>query len=900
MKKLLFLFAAFIAATTGFADNLALGKATKATSGDATAALAVDGNNGTRWESAFEDPQTWQVDLGEAQEFTKIKIVWEGAYASDFTIEAGDEVDADGWLTGGTTIVSIADQSLSDLTVTYELENPVTARYIKFNGTKRATGWGYSFWEFQVLTPSVYPAVPAPTGDAIQSIYSTQIGSAPDFNFYDWGGGKGSAEDINGTEAYKISEFAYFGSQFQKTDVSNKKFLHFDIYPLEDMTLGFVMINRNATDTGNDGEKGIQKNLTGGQWNSIDIPVQDYLDKGAAMSRLYQMKYVSKVAAESAADVAANDGFENGDKSKTFIIGNVYFYGTREIDEEAPVITKAEVTAIEGTDVTFALAATDNSNKVSFTINDGTKDYTVDAVAGEETSYTIRDLQPNTDYTFTVTAKDAAGNLSDATTVQATTGDGFVLTAAPVPTKAQDDVLSVYSNAYTAATTFDFGDWGQSTAVATETVDGDDMLKLTSYNYLGFELGSELDISDMDYIHIDILPMQEMNVGITPIMRGGITEKSTSVGELQVKKWNSIDLPLADFGFDLSYKMFQMKIDRGTGVETVYVDNIYFWKDGGDTPDPQPTELIDNGADANGMHKLTGPWSDEAFATIDAAAKANSYDLTDVSHEGTINVINKTANPYCLFVTSTPGTVNRNELVAEGEGYHGYALYFQENWNDGKTYDINTSLSPISVDNPFFQRLFDRAGYYVTITVPFDYNSIPDAAAGTKFYEIAASTDNKSITFREVTAIEKNKPYLAYVATGGITIPDPGAVTIDFNAATEQSGSMSFMANYKQQTLNTGYVLPLGALAADGLTFSKADGATLRPFRAYIANASAGARISVLFDEATGLRSATAEELGKLFNVYSIDGRVVRQQTNSAANLPAGIYVINGKKAVVK
>ena len=347
-------------------------------------------------------------------------------------------------------------------------------------------------------------------------------------------------------------------------------------------------------------------------------------------------------------------------------------------------------------------------------------------------------------------------------------------------------------------------------------------------------------------------------------------------------------------------KAFQLKIDNGNGSDILFVDNIYFWKDGGDEPDPQPTELIDNGADANGMHKLTGPWSDEVFAAIDAVAKANSYDLTDVSHNGTINVIDKTANPYCFFVTSTPGTVNRNELVAEGEGYHGYAIFLQENWNDGKTYDINTSLSPITVGNPFFQRMFDRAGYYVTITVPFDYNRIPDAAAGTKFYEIAASTDNKSITFREVTAIEKNKPYLAYVATGGITIPDPGTVTIDFAAATELSGSMSFMANYKQQTLSTGYVLPSGALAADGLTFLKADGATLRPFRAYIASASAGARISVLFDEATGLRSATAEELGKLFNVYSIDGRVVRQQTNSAANLPAGIYVINGKKAVVK
>ena len=450
--------------------------------------------------------------------------------------------------------------------------------------------------------------------------------------------------------------------------------------------------------------------------------------------------------------------------------------------------------------------------------------------------------------------------------------------------------------------TWSAGTWGQSTVMNTVAVDGDDILKFSNFNYFGFDgFSNQLDLSDMVYLHIDVLPMQDMNLRITPIMTSAPIENATTVGTLTAGVWNSKDIKLSDLGLDYANaKAFQLKIDNGNGSDILFVDNIYFWKDGGDEPDPQPTELIDNGADANGMHKLTGPWSDDAFAAIDAVAKANSYDLTDVSHNGTINVIDKTANPYCLFVTSTPGTVNRNELVAEGEGYHGYAIFLQENWNDGKTYDINTSLSPITVGNPFFQRLFDRAGYYVTITVPFDYNRIPDAAAGTKFYEIAASTDNKSITFREVTAIEKNKPYLAYVATGGITIPDPGTVTIDFAAATEQSGSMSFMANYKQQTLSTGYVLPSGALAADGLTFLKADGATLRPFRAYIASASAGARISVLFDEATGLRSATAEELGKLFNVYSIDGRVVRQQTNSAANLPAGIYVINGKKAVVK
>ena len=535
-----------------------------------------------------------------------------------------------------------------------------------------------------------------------------------------------------------------------------------------------------------------------------------------------------------------------------------------EADTEAPVMTKAEASAITQTTATLTVAATDNnSGNLTYSIKNGTQEIaTATAAAGADATVELSGLTAGTAYTLSITAKDAAGNVSAARELSFTT-----------EAEQTDPVDPVEGQVLT---------------------NGEHSVTLIGYHYTNTE-NYELIITSEE-------TMNGLGGSFWNINGVGGTQLSQTLtlsadGKTMTITATSNQAPQL---YTPLYVMMPGEVNFGqptiNWIEKSSSDPV----DPVDPVDPQPTELIDNGADANGMHKLTGPWSDDAFATIDAAAKANSYDLTDVSHNETINVIDKTANPYCLFVTSTPGTVNRNELVAEGEGYHGYAIFLQENWNDSKTYDINTSLSPITVDNPFFQRLFDRAGYYVTITVPFDYNRIPDAAAGTKFYEIAASTDNKSITFREVTAIEKNKPYLAYVATGGITIPDPGTVTIDFAAATEQSGSMSFMANYKQQTLSTGYVLPLGALAADGLTFSKAEGATLRPFRAYIANASAESRISVLFDEATGLRSATAEELGQLFNVYSIDGRVVREQTKSAANLPAGVYVINGKKVVVK
>src|SRR5215510_10922651 len=45
------------------------------------ASAAVDGNTGTRWSSAFSDPQWIQVDLGATATITSVTLNWEAAYA---------------------------------------------------------------------------------------------------------------------------------------------------------------------------------------------------------------------------------------------------------------------------------------------------------------------------------------------------------------------------------------------------------------------------------------------------------------------------------------------------------------------------------------------------------------------------------------------------------------------------------------------------------------------------------------------------------------------------------------------------------------------------------------------------------------------------------------------------
>ncbi|WP_239119396.1 discoidin domain-containing protein, partial [Planotetraspora thailandica] len=52
-----------------------------------SASAAVDGNSGTRWSSAFSDPQWLQVDLGASATVSQVVLNWEAAYASTFRIQ---------------------------------------------------------------------------------------------------------------------------------------------------------------------------------------------------------------------------------------------------------------------------------------------------------------------------------------------------------------------------------------------------------------------------------------------------------------------------------------------------------------------------------------------------------------------------------------------------------------------------------------------------------------------------------------------------------------------------------------------------------------------------------------------------------------------------------------------
>ncbi|MFE2267080.1 discoidin domain-containing protein [Streptomyces griseosporeus] len=106
-----------------------------------TPAAAVDGDlTGTRWASQWSDQQWLQVDLGRGANLSRVVLTWEAAYGRDYEIQASD--NGTDWRT--LRKVTGGDGGTDDLAVSG------SGRYVRMQGLARATGYGYSLWEFQV------------------------------------------------------------------------------------------------------------------------------------------------------------------------------------------------------------------------------------------------------------------------------------------------------------------------------------------------------------------------------------------------------------------------------------------------------------------------------------------------------------------------------------------------------------------------------------------------------------------------------------------------------------------------------------------------------------------------------------------------------------------------------
>lgn len=195
--------------------------------------------------------------------------------------------------------------------------------------------------------------------------------------------------------------------------------------------------------------------------------------------------------------------------------------------------------------------------------------------------------------TATLGGEAVAGSLR----VNATGAASSPQTAAPIPTQAPEDVISIYSDFYQNEP-IDFlnGFWEGSTTQSEElTVAGDGIVRYSQMNFVGIQFTSPvIDVSGMTNIRLDIWTPDATDAGqafrvklfdVGPDASFGtgddIEQEITLVNpQIQSEEWVSLDLPLSRFpGITNGSNLAQVVLSGD--LPNVYVSNIFFYNDGG-------------------------------------------------------------------------------------------------------------------------------------------------------------------------------------------------------------------------------------------------------------------------------------------------------------------------------
>jgi len=182
-----------------------------------------------------------------------------------------------------------------------------------------------------------------------------------------------------------------------------------------------------------------------------------------------------------------------------------------------------------------------------------------------------------------------------------------------------------------------------------------------------------------------------------------------------------------------------------------------------------------------------------------------------------------------------------------------------------------------------------------TICLPFAMNSSAISekfGAEAKVFAFDSYSDVSGLHFETVSAMDAGKPYLIYipsvVSLGNLTFNDT-EITEATAGSVEQT--VTFQGTYSPKAAGT--LTGKHVLNTSGKLAKATASASMKGFRAYF-DAPASARMLISIDgETTGIASITVDGELQMESVYNLNGQKVQ-------NAKKGLYIVNGKKVVIK
>lgn len=424
------------------------------------------------------------------------------------------------------------------------------------------------------VAPPAEPEVAAPTPaideDYVISLFSNAYTDVTvDTWSTTWDMADVADVQIEGNDTKKYTNFTFAGIEFTSQTINASDMTHFymDIWTPDPTELPAVF-KIKLVDFGGDGAYGggddvehelifdanTSPALESNAWISMNIPL-------SAFSNLITRSHLAQLVI-------------SGDPN-TVYVDNVFFYSASDFSSDATLSDlRVSGTTIPG----FSPSILNYEVEV--------------ATGGRVPTVSATTNHPNASYVVS-----PAGQVPGTTSVLVTAEDNettltynvhFVFesqlptTAPPIPDHADEDVISIYSDAYDNVPGVNYNPfWGQATVVTVDVeIAGNNTLQYENLNYQGTEYPAQ-DVSGYEYLHVDFWTANSTDLGIYLISPGAETEY---VFDIVPASWVSVDIPLSHFVPPVNLaNVIQFKVE---GNGDIWFDNLYFWK----TPTAQGTD----------------------------------------------------------------------------------------------------------------------------------------------------------------------------------------------------------------------------------------------------------------------------------------------------------------------
>ena len=153
--------------------------------------------------------------------------------------------------------------------------------------------------------------------------------------------------------------------------------------------------------------------------------------------------------------------------------------------------------------------------------------------------------------------------------------------AAPTPTLAAANVISIYSDAYTNVGISELNpNWSQTTTLEEVVIEGNNTWKYDLLNYTGIvtSYDNPTDLSTMTHVHFDYWTPDATSLGLKLVNTSygdgdSLKEDIEFLSTVVNGSWVSVEILLSDFTTDRSG--ITQLLFESSGA-TVYIDNLYF------------------------------------------------------------------------------------------------------------------------------------------------------------------------------------------------------------------------------------------------------------------------------------------------------------------------------------